>query len=189
MIVVTPPFVKYSIVSEKMPGEGSFAIMEECDAILKSIRRITRAVDLHSKQLVRTSGLSVPQLLVMQSVHRHGNVPIGVIANDVCLSQATVTTIIDRLESQGLLRRERSESDRRVVHVSLTFAGDDKLEEDPELIQVGFVRAFRKLDRWEQQMLLSTLDRVARMLDADERDPAPNNEIGDLQEVSQCVET
>ena len=152
--------------------------MEECDTILMSIRRISRAVDVHSKQLVKTSGLSVPQLLVMQAVRRHGDVAIGLIANDVCLSQATVTTIIDRLESQGFLHRERSEDDRRVVHVGLTAAGEQKLDESPELIQAGFVRAFRGLDRWEQQMLMSTLDRVAQMLNADEFDPVPIIDTG-----------
>lgn len=144
--------------------------MEECDTILMSIRRITRAVDMHSKRLVKTSGLSIPQLLVMQSVRRHGDVAIGIIANDVCLSQATVTTIIDRLESQGYLRRERSQQDRRIVHVALTFLGDSKLDDTPELIQGDFVEAFRQLDRWEQQMLLSTLDRVARMLSVEAPD-------------------
>lgn len=151
--------------------------MEECDAILMSIRRITRAVDLHSKHLVKTSGLSVPQLLVLQSVRRHRGVAIGAVAHDVCLSQATVTTIIDRLESQDYLRRERSQEDRRVVHVALTETGERKLDELPELIQPGFVREFRRLDRWEQQMLSSTLDRVAKMLAGNESDAAPDLDI------------
>ena len=151
--------------------------MEECDTILMSIRRITRAVDMHSKRLFKTSGLSIPQLLVMQSVRRHGDVAIGVIANHVCLSQATVTTIIDRLESQGYLRRERSQEDRRIVHVALTFAGTSKLDETPELIQGDFVEAFRQLDRWEQQMLLSTLDRVARMLSPEAPDTTTARDV------------
>lgn len=163
--------------------------MEECDAILMSIRRISRAIDLHSKRLVKTSGLSVPQLLVMLSVQRHGDVAIGIIANDVCLSQATVTTIIDRLESHGYLRRERSQDDRRVVHVALTAAGEHKLEETPDLIQADFVREFRQLDRWEQQMLLSTLDRVARMLNADESDAVPVSDIGVHHRISPQVDT
>jgi DNA-binding MarR family transcriptional regulator len=164
--------------------------MEECDAILMSIRRITRAIDLHSKQLVKTSGLSVPQLLVMQAVRRHGDVAIGVIANDVCLSQATVTTIIDRLESQGYVRRERSQDDRRVVHVALTTTGEYKLDETPELIQGDFVREFCRLDCWEQQMLSSTLDRVARMLSAEDSAAAgPVSDIDRSHGMSPQAET
>lgn len=142
--------------------------MPECDAILMSIRRITRAVDRHSKQLARTSGLSVPQLLVMHAIRRRGSVAIGLIAKDVCQSQATITTIIDRLESLGLLHRDRSTDDRRIVHVNLTDAGEQKLGESPDLIQENFVRAFGELDRWEQQMILSTLDRVAKMLNPED---------------------
>lgn len=141
---------------------------DACDAIFMSIRRISRAVDVHSKRLAKSSGLSVPQLLVMRAVRRHGAVPIHVLAKEVWLSQATVSTIIDRLEDNGYLRRERSREDRRVVHVALTPAGEEKLDVTAELVQPEFVQAFARLDAWEQQMLASSLDRVARMLTGDQ---------------------
>lgn len=152
--------------------------MQECDAILMSIRRIARAVDRHSKQLVRISGLSVPHLLVMHAVRRRGSAPTGLIAKEVCQSQGSVTAIIDRLESQGFLQRDRSTADRRIVHVSLTATGQQKLDESPKLIQPDFICAFLRLDSWEQQMIVSTLDRIARMLNADESGPVPKVDIG-----------
>lgn len=154
--------------------------VEDYAPILTAIRRITRAIDLHSKRLVKRSGLTVPQLLVMQSILRHGKIAIGVIANDVSLSQGTVTAIVDRLERQGMVRRERSGSDKRVVHVCLTLEGQTKLEEAPEPIQAGFVREFRMLSDWEQHMLISAFDRVAVMMNAEELDAAPILDVGDL---------
>lgn len=157
--------------------------MEDYGPILTAIRRITRAIDLHSKRLVKRSGLTVPQLLVMQSIIRQGNVAIGVIANDVSLSQGTVTAIVDRLERQALVRRERSGKDKRVVLVCLTLDGQKKLEEAPELIQAGFVREFRTLHDWEQHMLISAFERVAVMMNAEELDAAPILDVGDLQQA------
>lgn len=154
--------------------------MTDYDDILTAIRRITRAIDLHSKRLVKTSGLTVPQLLVMQSIRRHGKPTIGKIADEVCLSQATVTSILDRLERNELIRRERGSNDKRVVYVCLTFNGQEKLEEAPESMQAGFIREFNKLDTWEQHMLRSALERVAQMLDAEDLDASPILEIGEL---------
>ncbi len=155
--------------------------MQDYHPILRAIRRITRAIDLHSKRLVKHSGLTVPQLLVMQSIQREGKISIGFIASDISLSQGTVTAIVDRLERQRLVRRERSDDDKRVVLVCMTLDGQRKLEEAPEPIQASFVREFRMLSEWEQHMLISAFERVAVMMNAEELDAAPILEVGDLQ--------
>jgi len=158
---------------------GETGVTDDCDAIFMSIRQISRAVDVHSKRLAKTSGLSVPQLLVLRAVQKFGAAPIHVISRDVWLSQATVTTIIDRLETNGFLQRKRSADDRRVVHVVVSPAGEQKLELMPKLVQSDFVDQFATLDQWEQQMLMSSLDRVAQILNREqfsaERDDSPED--------------
>lgn len=154
--------------------------MEDYNGILISIRRIMRAVDLHSKRLTKNSGLTVPQLLVMLSIHRQGKVSVSAIASDVHLSQATVTSVLDRLVRAGFVRRERSEGDKRIVYAILTPQGLDKLAQAPEPIQSGFLREFRKLESWERHMLLSSIERIARMMDAEDLDASPILEVGEL---------
>ena len=156
--------------------------MTDYDDILISIRRIIRAIDLQSKQLVKTSGLTAPQLVVMQALRREGKMPPSAIAREVALSQATITSILDRLEKAGLARRTRSEKDRRIVHACLTEEGLNRLEEAPELLQSGFLRQYRKLENWERQMLVSSLQRVAAMMDAEELDASPILEVGEIRE-------
>jgi DNA-binding MarR family transcriptional regulator len=158
--------------------------MGEYDDVLSAIRRITRAIDLHSKRLVKSSGLTVPQLIVLQSIRRQGRVAIGQIASDVSLSQGTVTAILDRLSASGLVQRERSGDDKRVVLTSLTEAGLRKLEESPELMQAGFVREFEKLESWERHMLVASLERIAALLHADDLDASPILTVGDLRRPS-----
>ncbi|RMB02874.1 MarR family winged helix-turn-helix transcriptional regulator [Eilatimonas milleporae] len=155
--------------------------MADYDDILIALRRITRAIDLHSKKLVRTSGLTAPQLLVLQSVRRHGCVKPSTIARDIVLSQATVTSIVDRLEKNGLVTRQRSAKDRRVVEILLTEGGQKKLLAAPELLQAGFLREYRKLDEWERTQLTASLQRVAAMMDAEDIDAAPILEVGDIE--------
>ena len=159
--------------------------MDDYEGILIAIRRIMRAVDLHSRKLVKTSGLTVPQLLVMQSIRSHGKVSVSMVAKDVVLSQATITTVVDRLERVGYVRRERSSADRRVVYVCLTTDGQNKLEEAPEPIQSGFLREFRKLEAWERHMLIASFERVAQMMDAEDLDASPILDVGEIPAVAE----
>ncbi|MFC4347553.1 MarR family winged helix-turn-helix transcriptional regulator [Kordiimonas lipolytica] len=154
--------------------------MSDYDDILVSIRRITRAIDLQSKQLVKQTGLTAPQLVVMMAIRKEGRASPSTVAREVALSQATITSILDRLEKAGLVRRERSESDKRIVYACLTADGQKRLEEAPELLQAGFLRQYRKLEDWERTMLVSSLQRVAAMMDAKDLDASPILDIGEI---------
>ncbi|MCP5380933.1 MAG: MarR family transcriptional regulator [Kordiimonadaceae bacterium] len=154
--------------------------MSEYDDIIISIRRITRAIDLQSKKLLKESGLTAPQLVVMTEMRKTGKVSPTVIARNVALSQATITSIIDRLEKSDLVRRERSEKDRRNIMVCLTEKGKLKLEEAPELLQAGFLREYGKLEVWEKTMLISSLQRIATMMDAEDIDASPILDVGEF---------
>ncbi len=157
--------------------------MKDYDDILISLRRIMRAADLHSQKLMKESGLTAPQLLVMQAIEKEGSPSTSSLARSIAVSQATMTRIIDRLERAGLVRRDKSSTDKRVVNISLTDAGRTKLESAPEPLQAEFLREFRKLEDWEQQMLKSSLLRIARMMDAQDIDAAPILQAGAIVEV------
>ena len=156
--------------------------MKDYDEILVALRRLMRAADIHSQKLVRKAGLTTPQLLVMQAIEKEGNPSTSTLARHIVVSQATVPRIIDRLESAGFVKREKSSSDKRVVNVSLTEAGKAKVEAAPEPLQSEFLREFRKLDRWEQHMLKASLLRIAKMMDAEGIDAAPILQVGDIVE-------
>jgi len=147
---------------------------------LIALRRIMRAVDLHSKRLERTVGLTVPQLLVLQSLDAGAGHTVGEIAGDVHLSQGTVTAMLDRLVAKGLVTRRRSESDRRKVRVTLTPEGVSQVNDAPGLLQDGFIQRFESLASWEQKMLAASLERIAELLDAQHVDASPILDSGEL---------
>ncbi|MEM7610714.1 MAG: MarR family transcriptional regulator [Pseudomonadota bacterium] len=156
--------------------------MKDYDEIISALRRIMRATDMQSQKLLRQSGLTVPQLLLMQAIAREGHPSTSALAKHIVVSQATVTRIIDRLERDGLVRREKSSTDKRVVNISLTDAGNAKLDVAPEPLQAEFLRRYRELESWEQQMLKSSLLRIASMMDAEHLDAAPILQTGAIVE-------
>ncbi len=143
------------------------------DQVLVSLRRIIRATDLHSRKLGKETGLTTPQLVVMRAIRQRDTPVASEIARAVSLSQATVTNILNRLESHGLISRTRSEQDKRRVNVSLTSQGNDLLESAPQPLQESFIERFGALEIWEQHLLVASLERLATMMDAEHLDAAP----------------
>lgn len=152
--------------------------MNTPDDVLIALRRVIRATDLHSKHLAKTTGLTAPQILLLQAIRNKGEVTIGEIANDVSLSQATVTSILDRLEKRGLIYRERSKEDKRKVHAYLTDSAAELLMEAPVPLQEQFAKQFSALQEWEKSMLIAALQRIAQMMDAQHIDASPILDIG-----------
>ena len=156
------------------------ATPERYDDVLVALRRIMRATDLYSKQLSKTAGLTSPQLLILEAIHDAGDVTIGTIARHVSLSQATVTTILDRLERRGLVFRQRSTVDKRKVHAHLTDIGRTALDDAPTPLQQSFTERFGNLQDWEKSMITASLQRVADMMDAGTIDASPVLHVGTI---------
>lgn len=154
--------------------------MDHLEEVLTSLRRVIRATDLHSKRLAKISGLTAPQILLLQAIRKLEGAAISQLANEVSLSQATVTTILDRLEKRGYIERERSTVDKRKVHVHLTDMGIDTLRDAPMPLQDHFARQFNDLQQWEQTMIIASLQRVAYMMDAEHIDASPVLDVGTL---------
>ena len=153
------------------------------NAVLKTIRQIIRAIDLQSKQLVKKYGLTGPQLVVLKEIAEVKEISIGQLSRDICLSQATVTNIVDRLETKGALRRIRSPEDRRKVMVQATEKTFTLLAGKPSLFQENFIHEFQKLPLWEKTQLLSSLQRLAEMMNADKLKAEPVLVSGPLDET------
>lgn len=116
-------------------------------------------------------GLTVPQMIVLREIARHDHAPIGRIAESVSLSQATVTQIIDRLVARELVERQRGLADRRQVLLNVTPTGRQVAESGTNILQEDFMESFSRLAEWEQTSILSSLQRIAAMINA-ERMPA-----------------
>ena len=112
------------------------------EGVLRAIRRILQRTADHSRQLARDGGLSVPQLLCLRKVAESTKskpVTVTDVASAVHLSNATVSRILDRLESSHLILRERGTIDRRKVFLWITSLGKRRIKSLPTPLQVQFL--------------------------------------------------
>ncbi|MES0873053.1 MarR family winged helix-turn-helix transcriptional regulator [Sinimarinibacterium thermocellulolyticum] len=133
--------------------------------LLGALRRIAQSLDTYSKTIEHESGLTLPQLLLLEALRDEREPPTaGRLAQRVSLTQGTVTSILDRLEARGLLRRARANDDRRRVLVTLTPRGRSLLAKAPPLMHADFLRGFAALGASERAGLLDAVDRIAALM-------------------------
>ncbi len=154
------------------------------DNVLISLRRIIQAIDLHSRQLVRQHGITTPQLIILKQIQGHKTISVSEIARQVSLKQTTVTDILNRLERQGLVLREKDTSDRRRILVRETDAGKKLLEAAPSPLQETFLEKFEDLEDWQQNMILTSLQLLGTLMAGDEIAAAPILSTGNLTDTT-----
>jgi DNA-binding MarR family transcriptional regulator len=138
------------------------------EGTIAALRRIMRALDLQSRKLARSHGLTGPQALLLKEISLSGSITVGELAERASLSQATVTDILLRLEKRGLVIRQRSSADKRCVLVTATATGKSLIAGPLPLLRQRFVDEFQQLREWEQTQLLASLQRIADMMSREE---------------------
>jgi DNA-binding MarR family transcriptional regulator len=146
---------------------------QRCQDMLVSLRKITQAITLHSRDLSRRYGLTGPQLTILTEIANYQTLSVTQLARYISLSQATVTDILNRLEKRGLVERTRDSADRRRVLIRITDQCREILSQAPPPLQETFVERYGALSEWEQLMILSAFKRVVDLMSADKIDAAP----------------
>ena len=104
---------------------------EEEDVSLRLWIALARCYLTFSREVsarVGEYGLTLPQFGVLEALHHLGPLALGELAEKLLVTGGNVTFVMDRLEEQGLVYRDRSDEDRRVVMAKLTPDGRRLIE-------------------------------------------------------------
>jgi DNA-binding MarR family transcriptional regulator len=145
---------------------------------LKALRRILRASDLGTRRLAAATSLTPSQLLVLQEIEQRGETTPSALSAALQFGQPTITNIVDRLEADALVTRERGSRDKRQIILRTTDAGRATIEKAPDLLQTRFQEGYAALPAWERAMILAALERLGAILGAEAMDAAPLLDAG-----------
>lgn len=127
-------------------------------SVLQRFRVLIRTAQRHSQWIERQSGVTGAQLWAMQELVEAPGLRVGELANRMALHQSTASNMVDRLETGGLIRKERTSADQRVVRLYLTEKGQELLARAPSPARGVLPEALRKLDEASLQRLQNELD-------------------------------
>jgi MarR family transcriptional regulator, organic hydroperoxide resistance regulator len=136
-------------------------ISQDAEAILETVIYLYTESRRTTKALARTAQLTGPQLTVLKGLEHIGRLSLTELSERVRAQNSTVTGIIDRMEREGLVTRERSTEDRRVVQIGLTEKGATIAKSLPVAPMEVFRDALATLSAAEMQDLLRVLTKVA----------------------------
>jgi MarR family 2-MHQ and catechol resistance regulon transcriptional repressor len=122
------------------------------DTFIK-LTRCTNSILARLAERNSLGDLTPSQFAVLEALYHLGSMTPGEISAKVLKSGSNLTTVIDNLERDGLVRRERDEDDRRVIHVRLLEAGKNKLEDVLPNHVAALVEEFGVLSADEQARL------------------------------------
>lgn len=99
---------------------------------IQHLRIILRAMQAHSRYVEKQYGLSSAKLWMLRELHTNPGIKVSRLAAALAIHPSTCSNMLDKLEERGFLFRERSRTDQRAVHLTLTEKGVHLLENVPQ---------------------------------------------------------
>lgn len=139
--------------------------------IIDDIRRVFQVLSEQSRNVEHETSLSGTQLWVVKLLEETSPMKVSDLARSTYLHPATMVGLLDRLEAKGLVRRTRSDKDRRVVHIDLTDSGRDLVKNSPEVVQSLLVKGLETLADQKLKKISEGLGEVVKVLGAEGMPP------------------
>ena len=112
-------------------------------------------------------GLTLTEIRILRLLSLNGPSPMAKLAAELYMTPASITGLVDRLETEQLVLRERNSRDRRVVNVKVTEKGAATFENGKKLYR-GFVeKTMRSLTKEEARHLVDALTKLSRAAESE----------------------
>lgn len=112
---------------------------------LDAIRRLVRTLRTSATDVERETGLSSAQTFVLQLLNQGPAESMNDLAERTLTDQSSVSVVVSRLESKGLVARSHSTADGRRTRVSITDTGARILADQPPTVQSRLIRSLESM--------------------------------------------
>ena len=129
---------------------------------LELCEKISRASDkfrkVQAKQMFEQK-LTSPQFGVLEILYKSGPQSLKKISNEMMVTGANITCVVDNLEKEGFVKRIHSTTDRRVILADLTESGKNKIESILPEYHKNISALVSSLSESEQKEFINLLDK------------------------------
>jgi len=135
---------------------------------IEKLDQIFSRVGRRMRQRMSQETLTLGQYSLLKLLSDWGSMTVGEVAEQLDLSLASASAMIDRLVNQSLIDRFRSESDRRVVSVQLSSLGRMQIAELQKQRREFLDHLFSRMTEVDLKTLLELIERVEESSERDE---------------------
>lgn len=138
--------------------------------VLKQFRLIYGSVRQHFREVEHNCGVSGSQLWLLHEIARTPGVGVSELANRLSIHQSTCSQLVDKLETRGLVTKQRKAEDQRRVGLQLTDKATVVLGAAPGPVEGVLPQALQGLtDETLEQLQASLAQVIAQLTTRDER--------------------
>lgn len=119
--------------------------------------------------------LTPSQAQTLMWLGHDGRLTMGELARRLSITEKTVTGVVDRLERAGLVLRERSVTDRRVIHCGLTSSGQRAYQRVDRTLRQHMYQFLELLDAEDRKALFRLMEKLASRLEDSSRAPGDSS--------------
>lgn len=130
----------------------------EVARVMDDVRRIVKALHGAAGEAKRDLGVSAAQLFVLRQVAVRPGQSMGELALGTHTTQSSVSEVVGRLGTMGLVERRPSSNDRRRAELTLTPAGRALLRRAPDTVQERLIAGLARLPEWQRQAVADGMD-------------------------------
>lgn len=153
----------YTVETLEAPTSIGF-LVKRCGGLMSQV----------AERRFATEQVSFTQWMVIANLGRFDRLTATALSEETCHDMGALTRIVDDLEKAGLVRRERTERDRRVVEIALTPEGRRYLQTGKRMVVELLNSLVAPFSRQEIETLITLLQRMmARMQEAQRMFPLP----------------
>lgn len=129
------------------PGDAEAVILrdQQIHAIVQSLRVVYGSVQAHSHWVEQQCGVSATQLWAMWELHDAPGQKVTELALALSVHPSNCSNMVDKLRRKGLIRKQRSGPDQRVVRLYVTGKGEELLATAPRPTQGALLDALQRL--------------------------------------------
>ncbi len=129
-------------------------VLELYNLVAKAHDRLKKVQAKH----LGTEKLTTPQFGVLDVLMKKGSIPLKKISDELMVTGANITCVMDNLEKEDLVKRVHSKSDRRVINAELTSKGKQKLDKI-------YPQHIKSLNDFSNKMTDAEMKQLAGLLD------------------------
>ncbi len=144
---------------------------DDAHRVLNAFRNLVKMLRLADRAALRRYGLGSAQIFVLHELSRTSPLSVNDLAERTATDQSTVSVVVNKLVSKGLVESNRSPSDARRAQLALTAKGRTMMKRLPPPIQQLLLGGVRALPAARAKQLADTLEQIVQSVGGGEEHP------------------
>jgi DNA-binding MarR family transcriptional regulator len=142
--------------------------LKTVDDVERLLRTVSIIIKKRGREILADFGITPPQFSALLTLIQNGDMTIGELGEKLYLACSTATDLVDRMERNGLVARERDTNDRRVIRLRVLERGHQMLEEVMQARRRYLSGVLERVSREETANMVVALDHLAALMTQEE---------------------